>query len=233
MIRLLIFDLDGTLIDSAPDIITTTNTFMRQRGRDPLPDEAVKKAIGEGLRQLVFGLFPECHSDPLAFAELEREFYTHYARNLLSQTDVFPGVHEFLERCDRKISIVTNKHESLALKTIGGLSLKNFDWVRIFGGDSFPFRKPHPRPLLETLKAAGVDRSEAVMIGDGLPDVIAAHRAGIHSIACEYGYSDTANLRALKPSLSISSFDQLDQALIEIESLPAKEIIPASEFGLD
>lgn len=224
MIKLLIFDLDGTLIHSAPDIIRTTNQLMRARGKPLLPQERIIAAIGEGLKQTVFSLFPETHSDHAALEELEREFFQYYEENLLVSTDVFPGVDDFLQSCDKRIAIVTNKHERLAKKVVNSLSLNRYDWLRVFGADSLPNRKPDPLPLNEVMRIAGVDRSETLMIGDGIPDMIAARRAGVHSIAIEFGYTKLEILEAQGASLTLPSYAELPRIIEEASTLPPRDI---------
>jgi len=224
MTRLLIFDLDGTLIDSAPDIVTTVNTLMHQRGRAPLLKKAIVAAIGEGLRQLIFDLFPETHANPEATRQLERDFYSLYERHLLDATEVFPGVTSFLDRCEKQIAIVTNKHEALARRVIDGLGLGHYPWLRLFGADSLSNKKPDPLPLHEVMRAAGVDRSETLMIGDGIPDMIAARRAGVHAIAIGFGYTPVDILKAQGASLVLSSFDGLNDIITTAEALPPREI---------
>lgn len=226
MIKLLIFDLDGTLIDSAPDIIATTNQLMRMRDKPPLPPERVVAAIGEGLKQTVFSLFPETHSDPEALGQLEEDFFRCYENNLLNATRVFPGVEKFLAHngSHRKISIVTNKYESLTHQVLKGLELNRHDWVRVFGADSLPSRKPDPLPLIETMRAANVDRTETLMIGDGIPDMIAARRAGVHSVAIEFGYTSLDILNAQGASLTLRSYDDLDDVIRKAEELPPRPI---------
>lgn len=223
-IRLLIFDLDGTLIDSAPDIITTVNTLMKERGRAPLPEAQITAAIGEGLKQTVFALFPETHGDPRLLAQLEVDFFRLYEENLQVKTLPFPGVEEFLTSTNLKIAVVTNKHERLARKVMEGLGLLRFPWVCIFGADTFTEKKPHPFPLLEAIKAAGVSREETAMIGDGIPDMIAARGAGVHSVGCLFGYTNREILQAQGASVLIASYAELPNRLREIELLGPRSV---------
>lgn len=224
MIKLLIFDLDGTLIDSAPDIIVTTNSLMINRGLPPLPESQITAAIGEGLKQLVFSLFPETHEDPIARAEVEAEFYRLYEENLIRRTKIYPGAEEFLTSCQQTIAIVTNKYEKLTQKTVEGLGLTRFPWLRIFGADSLPLRKPDPLPLTEVMRAAGVSRHETLMIGDGIPDMIAARRAGVHSIGVEFGYVKSEILLAQGASLLMKDFSHLPRLIKDAEALAPREI---------
>ena len=226
--QLLIFDLDGTFIDSAPDIVTTVNTLMLERGREPLPVPQIVAAIGEGLKQMVFGLFPETHSDPVLLEELERHFFKLYEENLLIKTRTFSGVEKFLESAtDYRIAVVTNKHERLARKVMEGLGLMRFPWLRIFGADSLPNRKPDPLPLLEVMRIAEVSRRETVMIGDGIPDMIAARRAGVHAIGIAFGYTKPEVLNAQGASLLLDTYDQLAIVLEDLARLPERSIEPA------
>ena len=224
MIKLLIFDLDGTLIDSAPDIVAAVNMLMRERGLAPLPEKQIVEAIGGGLRQLVLNLFPEILRDPAAFARLEADVYRTYEAHLIGRTRVYPGVEDFLSGWKGKIAVVTNKHEKLAKEAMAGLGLMKFSWQCIFGGDTFPLRKPDPFPLSEVLRHAGVDRGEALMIGDGYPDMIAARRAGIHSVACAFGYTPRERLAVEQPSLWIHGYTDLAGAIEQASTLATRAI---------
>ena len=228
LIRLLIFDLDGTLVDSAPDIITTVNNLMLERGHEPLPDKQIIAAIGEGLKQLVFSLFPETHGNPKLLDELDKEFFKHYEENLLIKTTVFPGVEEFLEKLPKvtKIAVVTNKNERLALAVLAGLKLDRFPWVKVFGADSLPRKKPDPLPLNEVMRIAGVPREQTVMVGDGIPDMIAGRRAGVHTVAIGFGYTQLPILQGLGSTMTLSSFAELPSILKEISKLNPREIAP-------
>ena len=139
-IKLVIFDLDGTLIDSAPDIVETTNKVLLQRGRPALPEAQIVAAIGEGLKQLLYSCFPDLigqESDQESeIAKLDREFYKIYRKNLINKTTVFSGVREFLSTTNSKVAIVTNKYEDLALESLSKLKLDSYPWVKVFGADS-------------------------------------------------------------------------------------------------
>ena len=220
--RLLIFDLDGTLVDSAPDIIDAVNALMKERGRSALPDARIVAAIGEGLKQMVFNLFPETHADPVLLETLERDFFRHYENHLIEKSKPFAGVVEFLENTDAQIAVVTNKHERLARMVLEGLGLMRFPWVRIFGADSLERRKPDPLPLFEAMRAAGVTREQTVMIGDGIPDMVAARAAGVHAIGCLFGYTNREILEAQGASILLESYAALPDILNDVWTLPAR-----------
>ncbi len=190
-IELVIFDLDGTLIHSAPDIVATTNELMKRRKRALLEEHIIVDAIGEGLMQLVYDCFPDARGDQAQLDLIAQDFATVYEENLLKQTTIFDGITEFLEAASqghppmkRKIAIVTNKRMAWTETTLKGLKLDRFPWVKVFGADSLAERKPHPLPLLEVMKAAQVKPQNTVMVGDGLPDMKASVRAGVHGIGC-------------------------------------------------
>jgi phosphoglycolate phosphatase len=222
-IKLVIFDLDGTLIDSAPDIVETTNKVLIQRGRPALPEAQIVAAIGEGLKQLLYSCFPDLIGQESEIAKLDREFYKIYRKNLITKTTVFSGVREFLSTTNSKVAIVTNKYEDLALESLSKLKLDSYPWVKVFGADSLPERKPHPLPLLEVMRAAAVRPENTVMVGDGLPDMGAARAAGIHALACEYGYCAAEKLNEAGASALLKSPWHLNEALEAVGRLAPRK----------
>lgn len=229
-IELVIFDLDGTLIHSAPDIVTTVQELLRRRGRPSLEDQVIVDAIGEGLMQLVLDCFPESRGNDTELEEISKSFELVYEEHLLNQTHVFPGVFEFLDEYLKnplhQVAIVTNKRIRWTKKTLTGLGLDRIPWTQVFGADSLPERKPHPLPLLEVMRTAGVSREKTVMVGDGFPDMGAASRAGVHAIGCPYGYCNAEKLTKAGASLLIQSPHNLAQALSEAARLAPRT--PAS-----
>ncbi len=213
MIKLLIFDLDGTLVDSAPSIVAAVNSFMTANGRAKIEEEKIKNAIGSGLRSLVFSLLPETANSPKLLETLEADFLKHYRQYLFHNLTIWPGVEDFLANIHEKIVVVTNKHEQLARETLSHLKLDRFPWLTVIGGDTLPEKKPHPLPLLESLSLAGVKAHEALMIGDGEPDVMAAKACGIEPIALTFGYGDPKVLQRLGAKHFISSFYDLRSAI--------------------
>lgn len=224
MIKLLIFDLDGTLVDSAPDIVRTTQQLLAQRGQPAIADARIRAAIGEGLKPLVMSLFPEVNEDQKIRQEVESEFYRLYENNLLIETKIFTGALEFLRQWRGPLAIVTNKPHRLALRTVEHLALKEIPWFRVWGADALSERKPHPLPLLELMRLLGISREETLMIGDGIPDMVAARRAGVHSIACEFGYARREILAAEGASLFIDSFASLPAAIERAAQLSKRAV---------
>ena len=219
-LKLVIFDLDGTLIDSAADIVDTTNELLRLYGEPELPAATVVTAIGEGLKQLIHSCFPKLAKDAAAVRKIDRDFYELYRANMMRKTEVFPGVREFLSTTPYRTAIVTNKYEDLTHVTLEKLELHRHPWVKIFGADSLAHKKPHPLPLQEAMKAAGVSPAETVMVGDGLPDMGAAKAAGVRALACEYGYCAAEKLVAAGASATVKSPWDLAQALDAFHDKP-------------
>jgi phosphoglycolate phosphatase len=213
-IELVIFDLDGTLVDSAKDIVTSVNRTLNEFNRESLSHDHIVAHIGEGLKKLLMSFFPEAYDGDEAYRLIEKRFIEIYDEELLSTTTPYPGVIDFLNSWDQKMAIVTNKNEAQALKVIDHLGLKNYPWVHIFGGDSLPTKKPDPLPLNKILATSGVSPRQACMIGDGTPDMGAAKAAGTHSIAISFGYTDLEILQKYDPSGILNHYNEL-QALLK------------------
>lgn len=196
---LLVFDLDGTLIDSAPDIITAVNRTLTDNGKSTQSDAVIISHIGEGLKKLIADLFIADNLKPERIAELEVEFLQNYHNEMLNKTRIYPGVEKFLKNYPGPIAIITNKNEAPAKKIIEHLQLHRFPWVNIFGADTLAERKPSPLPLRTMMGLAGHGPHNTVMIGDGIPDMASAQNAGVPSIAIDFGYTDPTILKKYKP----------------------------------
>lgn len=188
----LLFDLDGTLIDSAPDLAAALNRTLAVAGREMLPFAAVRGMIGNGAAKLVERGFAATGGPP---ADLEAEtarFLAIYGRALACHTRLYDGVAETLETLadtGHHLAIVTNKPLTPTLAILDALDLARFfPEDHVVGGDSFPVRKPAPEPLLGLLTRIGGAPETAVMIGDSHNDIEAARAAGIASVAVGYGY---------------------------------------------
>jgi len=190
--RTLLLDLDGTLVDTVPDIWATLNRLMVSRGLPTFSQPETAAMIGDGVAVLVRRAFAArgVAPDAEALIDFSRDYDTHVA----DASQPFPGVPEFLRDAaanDWRLAICTNKPESAArtlLTTLGFLPLLR----AIGGGDSFPVRKPDPAHLLATLHAAGGDPAHTVMVGDHANDVAAARGAGVKSVFVTWGYGPIA-----------------------------------------
>lgn len=185
----LLFDLDGTLIDSAPDLAGALNRLRALKGLPPLPYEALRPLVGSGARGMVgagFGLQPGDDG----FEALRDAFLAEYQGRFLDQTRVFEQAHWLLGELDVRSlpwGIVTNKATRFAEPVVRGLGLDARS-AALVCGDTTPHAKPHPAPLLEAAARLGVPAGECVYVGDDLRDIQAGRAAGMRTVAVTWGY---------------------------------------------
>ena len=187
--QVVLFDLDGTLVDSAPDLGAAANALRADQGLEPLPLERYRMMASTGARGMIgvaFGVAPP----DAAYEPLRQAFLVHYERLMLDQTCVFEEVSSLLDALDRASrpwGIVTNKAMRLAEPLVRALGL----WSRagvVIGGDTTPHAKPHPEPLLEAARRLQVAPGHCVYVGDDLRDIQAGQRAGMSTMVAEWGY---------------------------------------------
>ncbi len=208
---LIVFDLDGTLLDTAPDLLHALNVVLAEEGLPALERSAVRYNFGHGARALIVeGL--RLHGRDVAVDRLDgltNRFLEVYAAEPAARTQPFPGLDGALDRLSAagfRFAVCTNKRAALAVPVLAAVGLaERFDAV--IGGDSLPVRKPHPDHLLGTIAAAGGEPARTVMIGDSDADVAAARGAGVPVIAVSFGY--TEDVAALQPDAVIDHFDEL------------------------
>jgi len=188
-VRAVLFDLDGTLIDSAPDLGAAADKMRMDRGLPSLPYELYRPMAGAGARGMLgiaFGMTPE-HPD---FPVMREEFFRNYESCMTQRTYVFEGVSQLIESLverDLAWGVVTNKSMRFTAPLTKGMPL--FKSARaVVGGDSTPHPKPHPAPLLEAARQVGVKPIECLYVGDDLRDVQAGKAAGMPTVAALYGY---------------------------------------------
>jgi phosphoglycolate phosphatase len=182
--RAVLWDLDGTLVDSGADIASAIARMLRRTGRAPLPEATIRGFVGEGARRLVDRCVRAAGGDPSG--EDLAIFLDEYRGRLVERTVVYPGVPALLARVRAPMAVVTNKPEDLACGILAALGLAHHFPV-VIGGDTLPVRKPDPEPLREALRRLGA--TEGVMVGDGAPDVGAARAAGMPMIGVGWGIS--------------------------------------------
>jgi N-acetyl-D-muramate 6-phosphate phosphatase len=187
-LRAVLFDMDGTLLDTAPDMVGALNALRREEGLAALPYELVRSAVSHGAARVVRTGFPDAAPDSVA--DLQKRFLTIYRGALSLGTKLFPGMDQVLEALAGrrlKSGIVTNKAAWLTDPLLEQLGLRaRFDCV--VSGDTLAERKPHPQPLLHAAKLAGVESRECIYVGDAERDVQAAHAAGMSALVANYGY---------------------------------------------
>lgn len=183
------FDLDGTLADTAPDLVAATNQLLVARGLAPKPYEFLRPYASAGARGLLegaFGISPE-HAD---FTLLRDEFFANYENALLVDSKLFTGIDHVLDQMDAaKLpwGIITNKSERFTnpLTDLMGLRQRAASTV---SGDTTPHSKPHPEPILHAARMANIDPTKSIYVGDDIRDVIAGKAAGMQTVAAAYGY---------------------------------------------
>lgn len=188
------FDLDGTLVDTAPDLIAALNVVLAEQGMAPAPVSAVRQLVGHGVRGMLRRAYERVG---LTITEdqidaLRPRFVEIYAGDIARESRPFPGCLEALEALKArgaKLAVCTNKPAVLTHALLTALDLtRRFDAV--IGGDELPVQKPDPTMLLEVIARAGGDRMRAIMVGDASPDVGAAQAAGVPCIVLSFGYND-------------------------------------------
>ena len=189
MIQAVLFDLDGTLADTAPDMARTVNLMRKKRGLAPVPLEQVRAHVSKGARGMICSAFDMTTEHP-DFQAMREEFLDLYGDNLCVDTRLFPGMPELLETLEaRSIAwgVVTNKFERFARPLMAGLGLAERAAI-VVGGDTCPRPKPFPDPLLFAAAAIGVKPERTLYVGDDERDVQAARAAGLPVLVAGYGY---------------------------------------------
>lgn len=216
---ILVFDLDGTLADTARDLIATLNVLLTREGLPAVAPAAARDLVGAGAQALIERGFA-LHNAPLSPERIQpmvAEFLAHYEAHIADETCLFPGACAALDRfrdAGFRLAICTNKPERLARLLIDRLAVADrFD--AICGRGSFLVHKPDPQMLHLTVAMAGGDPARMIMVGDSRTDVDTARNAGAPVIAVDFGYTDTP-VAALKPDRIISHFDELWAAAQEL-----------------
>jgi phosphoglycolate phosphatase len=217
----IVFDLDGTLIDTAPDLVDTLNVVFAREGLPPVPYETARNLIGGGARMMIArGI--EADGGTVAPAKLEQlfaDFIAHYAEHIADRSRPFPGLVEALDALAGdgcRFAVCTNKLERLSVLLLKQLALAD-RFEAICGQDTFGVQKPDPEMLRRTVAAAGGSLQGSIMIGDSATDIRTARAAGIPVIAVDFGYSERP-VSEFAPDTIISHFAQLPEAVAAISS---------------
>jgi phosphoglycolate phosphatase len=185
---LLIFDLDGTLIDSKRDLTDSVNATRAWKGLAPLPDDIVSAYVGDGAPMLIRRALP--HSTDGELEEAHQFFLRYYRDHMLDATTLYPGVREALDQLHAArvpLAILTNKPVRFSVRLVEGLNL-GAHFFRIYGGNSFEEKKPHPRGIETLMAESGADRARTVMVGDSAVDVLTARAALVRACGVSWGF---------------------------------------------
>ena len=214
----IVFDLDGTLVDSAPDLTAALNAALVDAGRPTVDPATVRHLVGHGARALIErGLALSGGGDEATVARALPVFLDHYAAHIADGTRPYPGCEEALDAlaaCGSVLAICTNKPVALSRKLIAAMGWET-RFAANLGGDSLTVRKPDPAPLLAAIVAAGGDPATAVFVGDTAVDVATARAAGVAVIVCAFGFADRAAAE-LGADAVIASFAELGAAIAKV-----------------
>jgi phosphoglycolate phosphatase len=233
----IVFDLDGTLVDTAPDLTDTLNVILRRNGLPAFAEEAARPLIGFGARRMIEGGFAAAGRSPADLDRMFEEFIACYADHVADRSRPFPGVEAALDALARRgcrLAVCTNKLEWLSVRLLGALGLAR-RFSAICGQDTFAVQKPHPDALMGTLHRAGGDRRWAVMVGDSATDIATARACGIPVIAVDFGYT-AVPVTQFDPDVIISHFKDLEEnigALLGALPAPGAAGAPAPHPGVN
>jgi phosphoglycolate phosphatase len=215
----IVFDLDGTLVDTAPDLVPTLNVIFAREGVPAVDFRRARTMIGGGARLMIErGLEANGRSAPVSDIDrMTGEFIEYYAAHIADRSRPFPGVEFALDELAKQgctLAVCTNKLEWLSVRLLQALGLAG-RFSAICGTGSSGVRKPDPAILWEAIDRAGGDRGFAVMIGDSATDIATARSAGIPVIAVDFGYTDVPVAR-FAPDRVLSSFSQMPDAILQL-----------------
>lgn len=215
----LVFDLDGTLIDTAPDLIRATNHVLGQAGLPAVPGAEIRPYVSFGARRMIErGLELNGIIRPAADVDgLFEQFIAFYAGNIAAESQPYPSLRRTLDElvcAGATLAVCTNKREDLSRQLLSELGMTQH-FAAICGRDTFPVCKPHPDHLTGTIGKAGGDPRNAVMVGDSNTDVSTANAAGIPVIGVTFGYTDVP-MRQLNADAVIDHYDEFPAALAAI-----------------
>jgi phosphoglycolate phosphatase len=206
----IVFDLDGTLVDTAPDLTNALNDVLTRRGHAAVPAETIRACIGHGARVMI----EEALRRASAQDDVDRmlaEFLVHYEANIAAESLPFPGVVAALDSLAAQgatLAVCTNKRERLSRRLLQELHIEGY-FAAIAGRDTFAVSKPDPGHLTGTIALAGGDPSRAVMVGDSEVDLRTARAASVPAILVSFGYA-ASPLDGFAPAAMIDHFDELE-----------------------
>jgi phosphoglycolate phosphatase len=216
--KMVLIDVDGTLVDSVPDLAYCVDEMMKQLGMQVHGESKVREWVGNGVERLVRrALIGQLDGEPdqALFEKAYPIFLELYADNTSKRSVLYPGVKQglaYLKSSGYKLGCVTNKAAQFTIPLLKDLGIHD-EFGIIVSGDSLPQKKPDPMPLLHVAEHFGVNPSEATMIGDSVSDVKAARAAGFQIICMSYGYNHGVDIRDANPDAVIDSMAELENLL--------------------
>ncbi len=211
-----LFDLDGTLVDTAPEIADAVNDLLRERGRPAVPDELVLEWIGEGTRMMLTRALKHSGIPESEFVALWPRFEIFYGERCGRRSTPYPGIRAALERlraAGATLAVVTNKEAGYTQQVLDQHALTPY-FALVVAGDTLPVRKPDPAVIRHALQGLGADAEAAVLVGDSIIDVRAARASGIPVWAVRHGYHHGRLVGADLPDRFIDHFDQLGTEIV-------------------
>lgn len=219
-IQLVIFDLDGTLIDSRLDLVHSVNAALRHIGRTALPDDVIASYVGDGAPILIQRALGGEQVDEATVRKGLEFFLMYYREHKLDHTTVYPGIFEALAviqhsgngsgASQRKLAVLSNKPVNPSRAIVEALGLGKF-FSQVYGGNSFSTKKPDPEGARKLLAEFGVQPQYAVMVGDSHVDIETGHNAGLHTIGVNYGFAPHS-LEAASPDVLVDHPQELGEA---------------------
>ncbi len=219
MIKLLIYDLDGTLIDSSRDIATAVNSALREMNLPELSVKKISSFVSSGVMNLMNGVLKEAlrqQKPPDESIQIDsllkrsvQLYRMHYAKHMLDETKLYPSIRTVLEYFkNRKQAIITNKPEEFSNKILSNLKIDPY-FFKVIGADQKFQKKPAPESVLEIIKLAQVDANETILIGDSGIDIETGRNAKIKTVAVTYGFSSREEIGRLNPDLIVDNLAEL------------------------
>ena len=214
--KLFIFDLDGTLVDTAPDFKNSLNYMLKEMNEETIELDEIRNLVGYGARELIrrTAISKGIEHDDKKINDMLKIFLLHYTHNIDDDSVLFENVKSvllFLKEKNIKLAVCTNKMEKLSnllLEKLGVLHLFDF----LVGGDSLPKSKPDPFPLLRICEKLNISKSESIMVGDSITDLKSGHSAGMPVVLVEYGYTENTKIYG-EADLVINNFSQLKELI--------------------
>lgn len=216
-IHAIAFDLDGTLVNSIPDLTHAANAMREQMNMPRLPENIIQSFVGDGLTRLIHRSLcnhPEQFAPNDLWQQAHALFITHYAEHLADFSQPYPNVENTLKKLQQKhlpMAVITNKNETFAKTLLNKLKLEHF-FIEIIGADTLPEKKPSALPLQHTASQLGINTKNMLMVGDSRNDILAARTAASPIVLVSYGYGDSKTLcqhPSTRPDILIDEFKQL------------------------